>query len=212
MKRLEFLRSHCRIVLASESKPRAAVLSQVGLPFEAVSSKFPEDLDKQNYSPENYAQTNARIKAELVSKKLRLGEDKVLIVIGCDTVIQDTEDKIVEKPADAADAKRILKSLAGKTHRVITGVSIVITAQKGLKVGQHDFAETTHVRFAKVTDDALDVYIASGEAFNKAGAYGIQGLGALFIESIEGDYNNVVGIPLFRIFSTINTVIDNLVG
>ena len=210
MDKLRFLQSHAKIVLASESKPRAAVLAQAGLAFDTAVSGFPEDLPKESFSAEEYALTNAKIKAGIVSKKLKADVPNLLVVIGCDTVVEDESRSIIEKPASPDHTKSILKNLAGRTHRVITGVSIHVSNKNGRNLVERSFSEATEVRFANFSDDVIDAYIKSGEPMNKAGAYGIQGLGALLVESINGDFNNVVGLPLFRVFETIGSILDDI--
>ena len=141
---------------------------------------------------------NARIKCAEVVMKLAHPrypqpeyDDKVLIVLGADTVVV-RGDTILEKPKDAEDALAMLKQLQGRDHQVITGMAISVG-------GSEDpvaiFEETT-VSFAEMTDDVLKAYIETGEPFDKAGGYGIQAVGCLLVNAIQGNYQNVVGLPL----------------
>lgn len=114
------------------------------------------------------------------------------VVIGCDTLVI-LNGKIFGKPKDKSEAKNMLKELSGKTHEVITGCA-VFCGEKHIS-----FSEVSKVTFFNLTDDEIEEYVSSGEPLDKAGAYGIQGKAALFVEKIDGDYNNIVGLPVARL-------------
>ncbi len=176
-----------RLILASTSPRRRELLALLGLPFEVVASGFDEDsLSPQNLAPQEYVITLARGKAAEVAA--RVGQDA--LVIGADTTVV-LDGQFLNKPADDADAARMLRALSGRTHQVYTGLCLI----RGSEV-QTDYA-VTEVTFDTLTDSVLAAYVATGEPRDKAGAYGIQGKALSFIPGIHGDYFNVVGLPLF---------------
>jgi septum formation protein len=179
------------LVLGSGSPRRVALMQQIGLPFVQWNSAAAEP-DHREGSPATHALETARLKARAVQQAVRshCGPDRPFIVIGADTVVH-LDGAVLGKPVDAADAARMLRLLAGRTHQVYTGVSLVCSDGRQLE----DCAET-QVRMRSLADAQLARYLASGEPADKAGAYGIQGCGALLIERIEGCYYNVVGLPL----------------
>ncbi|MFW5649453.1 MAG: Maf family protein [Candidatus Alkaliphilus sp. MAG34] len=176
------------IILASNSSRRKEILENLGIDFRVISSNIDERIDKQ-LSPTEIAEHFAYLKAKNVSGKL----NGPYIVIGADTVVEC--DGILGKPQNEQDAYRMLKLLSGRVHRVITGFAIIdcLTDQQFI---DH---ESTKVYFKKLGDKEIQSYIATDEYIDKAGAYGIQGKASLFIEKIEGDYFNVVGLPVFRL-------------
>ncbi|KAG8589907.1 hypothetical protein GDO81_006563 [Engystomops pustulosus] len=189
-----------RVVLASASPRRQDILSNVGLRFEVVPSWFKETLDKSMFSaPYEYAVETAKQKALEVARRMHVKHLKTPdIVIGADTIVT-LEDAILEKPFDKQDAYNMLSRLSGKEHSVFTGVAIVhCTSQEDnqLETDIIDFYEETKVKFAELSEDLLWEYIDSGEPMDKAGGYGIQALGGMLVESVHGDFLNVVGFPL----------------
>ena len=173
------------LILASASPRRAEILRAAGWPFVAR----PADIDETRQADEAaiaYVERLAREKASAVARQLSSG-----LVLGADTVVL-LDAEILGKPADADDAGRMLRALSGRWHEVVTGVALVRADN-----GQHSVAhERTRVRFAALSDAEIDWHAATGEPLDKAGAYAIQGRAALFIEEIQGDYWNVVGLPL----------------
>lgn len=177
------------IILASASPRRSLLLKQWGIPFRVLPSDIDEESLNLSGTPWEKAEKLALAKAKSVAIKIENG-----LVLGADTIVV-LDNTIFGKPKDNHDAYNMLESLSGKYHEVITGVAIVNAA--------NDFHKTAHektkVFFTPVTDTDIRRYIDTGEPRGKAGAYAIQGKGALFIEKIEGCYTNVVGLPLVLI-------------
>ena len=183
---MNFLRE--KVVLASSSPRRTELLNRAGWPHEVMVAGIDESVRPQE-EPAAYVQRLARSKAEAVAQQLEEG-----MVLGADTTVV-IDNQILGQPRDDADAKRMLKLLNGKWHEVLTAVALVRVG------GESRVAyETTRVRFAEMSDGEIDWYIESGEPFGKAGAYGIQGKAALFIEEIEGDYFNIMGLPIRLVY------------
>jgi septum formation protein len=179
-----------KLVLASKSPRRAEILTAVGWEFEAIAA----DIDETRVpfeDPMTYVKRLARTKAETVAQKVDDGW-----VLGADTVVV-IEGEILGQPRDDEDARRMLKLLSGKWHEVQTGVALARANQTSPTIVDH---ETTRVRFAEMSDEEIDWYVSTGEPRGKAGAYGIQGRAALFIEEIQGDYFNVVGLPIRLVY------------
>ncbi len=172
------------LVLASRSPRRIELLRAIHLSFEVVPSAVEEHIIP-GLSHEALAIETARQKAEDVARRF-----PNRIILGADTIVC-LDDTILGKPADADDARRMLRALRGREHRVITGLCIIAPRKPTWAA-----AEITRVRMTRFSDEALERYVASGEPMDKAGAYGIQGGAADFIAAIVGDYFNVVGLPL----------------
>lgn len=180
------------LILASSSPRRKELINLLGLPFKIVVKEVEEKLE-QKLSAEENVKALALLKAMTVAK-----EEDDNLVIGCDTVVS-LDGVVIGKPKDPLDAKRILKQLSGKKHKVCTGVAII-----GIQDNIHIvFCETTYVHMKALSEAEIDFYISTGEPLDKAGAYGIQGAGALYIEGIEGDYYNVMGLPVHRLYETL---------
>ena len=191
-----------RVVLASQSPRREQILNQqLGIGARISPSSFAEDLDKARFEPTAYVQETARIKAIDVFERLSaesVGGGGPSLVIGADTIVVDG-DRILEKPADAAAARQMLRALAdARTHTVCTGVALVYHGHTAAAPDAHCFVESTEVQFASLSDAEIAAYVATGEPFDKAGGYGIQARGAVLVQGIVGDYLNVVGFPLRR--------------
>src|ERR1700741_4487132 len=177
-----------KLVLASGSPRRAEILERAGWPHEIIVAGIDETL-LPNEEAAGDVQRLARWKAEKVASGLSEG-----LVLGADTTVV-VANQILGQPADEADARRMLDLLKAKWHEVLTGVALVRLG------GETRVAyETTRVRFAEMSDDEIDWYIGTGEPFGKAGAYGIQGKASLFIEEIEGDYFNIMGLPIRLVY------------
>jgi septum formation protein len=168
-----------RLVLASASPRRRELLGRLGLSFEVV----PADVDE---TPEQGERPLALVRRLAATKAEAVDGDTVL---AADTIVE-VDGEILGKPADEADARRMLRRLSARSHRVHTGVAV--RAGERLEVQ----SVTTIVTFVPLLPSAIDWYLATGEPFDKAGAYAIQGAGGVFVESIRGSVSNVVGLPL----------------
>jgi septum formation protein len=167
------------LTLASSSPRRRQLLEMLGIPVRVIPSNIPE-VRRAVETPVDYVERLAREKALGVRGRLVLGADTTVVV----------RDEVLEKPADPADALRMLRKLQGRTHQVVTSVALV----QGERV--HQATDVTNVIFRRMTDAFLEAYIATGEPMDKAGAYGIQGFGAALVDRIEGDFFSVMGLPL----------------
>lgn len=176
-----------KFVLASKSPRRAELLKNLGVDFSVKVSGADESQIPKDLPPNIYVQELAVLKGTAVSEEFGGGS----YVIAADTVVV-FDGEIIGKPKDKADARRILKLLSNKTHKVYTGYSVTDAANVHTVAG----CEVTDVHFKELTDGEIDAYIATGEPLDKAGAYGIQGAGSLFADEIRGDFFNVVGLPL----------------
>lgn len=184
-----------KIILASASPRRAEILRNAGFEFEVIPAEISESV-RAGESPEDYVQRLAKEKADRVAVKLRARprSDKGVIVAADTTVSIGGE--ILGKPESAQDARRILQLLSGKWHEVFTGLAVMVNHSLER---QAVAAERTRVKFAVLSEQEIEDYIATGEPFGKAGAYAIQGRGGRFIRRIEGCYFNVMGLPLARL-------------
>ena len=181
-----------RVILASASPRRLDLLRQVGIEPEIEPSHVEEVITST--VPDQVVMELSRQKAEDIAA-LHAGEDA--IVIGADTVVA-YDGKILGKPKDEADAVRMIRSFQGKVHQVYTGVTVLI--KKNGKWEDISFSESTDVSFYPVSDEKIRTYIASGEPMDKAGSYGIQGGFGIYVKEIRGEYTNVVGLPVGRLF------------
>ena len=175
------------IILASASPRRQELLRQVGCDFSVIISDIIED-NNQDLLPQDLAMLQAKDKAVDVASKVSQDD----VVIGADTIVV-FNDKVYGKPRDIQDARQILTSLSGNEHQVITGIAVVCNGKSWT-----DFVVTT-VKFSNVTPKEIEKYLETGEPMDKAGAYAIQGIGALMVEGIHGCYTNVVGLPLNKL-------------
>jgi septum formation protein len=191
-----------RFILASQSPRRRELLSSIGLTFDVIPSEVPE-VHQSGESTEEYVARLSRDKAAAVAA--RHGN---AWIIAADTTVLLGEE-LLEKPADAEDAKRMLATIAGRTHIVYTGV----TLQNEMQDWRDTRVAESEVRMLPL--DAADIawYVSTGEPLDKAGAYAVQGIGAMFIDSIHGSYTNVVGLPLALLFQMLRRAgIDLLKG
>ncbi|MCD7833322.1 MAG: Maf family protein [Lachnospiraceae bacterium] len=208
-----------RIILASGSPRRKELLAQTGLEFEVIPGEVDEEavvrslLEARNASvrsdaplpsflenttsldyPAAVVSALSARKAEAVAAQIAEG-----IVIGSDTIVWDNE--ILGKPADRADAYRMLRQLQGRVHSVFTGVTVLAVEKAEIK--RHTFFCETKVEVYPMTEEETERYLDTGEAMDKAGAYGIQGKFGLWVKKIEGDYNSVVGLPLSALWQVL---------
>ncbi len=189
------------LILASRSPRRRKLLQQLGLDFEV----HPSDLDEKATNhrlPEQLVEQLALEKARRVATRfpeaLTLGADTIVVLDG----------EVLNKPADEAEARAMLRRLSGRTHTVYTGVALIHPGSQREIV---DY-EATRVTFAPLSDAEIDAYVATGSPLDKAGAYGIQDdYGAVFIRRIEGDYYNVVGLPLHRLYCMLRNYFPDLI-
>jgi len=174
-----------RIVLASSSPRRISLLKMLGVTFEPVPASIVEEK-REGEEPADFARRIAKEKALQVAERV-----KAEFVIAADTVVV-IDGEVLGKPKDENEARRMLEKLSGRTHKVITAVALY-KKESGELLLDH---KETFVRFTVLSKAEIDWYIKTDEPMDKAGAYGIQGLGSLFIERIDGCYTNVVGLPL----------------
>ncbi|HHX23085.1 MAG: Maf family protein [Tepidanaerobacteraceae bacterium] len=177
-----------KLILASSSPRRQQLLNQIGLDFTVEPSNLNEDFNRDlDFGP--FASEIAFKKSAAVAKRHKEG-----LVLGADTIVVCNR-KILGKPATPLEAKEMLSMLSGRWHQVFTGLSLVdVSTGSFLK----DFEESW-VKFKDIDSNEIENYIKTGEPMDKAGAYGIQERGALFVEKISGDYYNIVGLPLFKL-------------
>jgi septum formation protein len=181
------------LVLASASPRRQELLRNAGITFEVVPANIPED-SLPGEGAKDCAERLAREKALAVARQRPHG-----LVLGADTVVV-IDGQILGKPSDPADAARMLRLLSGRNHHVITGVCLVVDGQSFVA------SETTLVTVNKITDQEIADYVATGEPMDKAGAYAIQGIASRWIPRIEGDYCNVVGLPVATVFRMLREI------
>ena len=186
------------IYLASRSPRRLELLQQMGIACKTVllreETNRQRDVDETPLPSENpyiYVERMAKMKAEIGVLRARQRALPIMPMLGADTIVV-FNGTIFGKPADQADARRMLKLLSGTQHEVLTGVAIT----DGTRL-LHD-TSISRVRFRDITDDEISAYIATNEPMGKAGAYAIQGMGAVFIERLEGSYSGVMGLPIFE--------------
>jgi septum formation protein len=178
-----------KLILASASIRRAEVLHDAGLSFTVLSSAV-DETPAAGESPTELVQRLADAKAELVSARA-IGP---AIVIAADTEVV-LDGHVLGKPRTSEDARQMLTKLSGRTHSVLTGVALIRLPD----IERRSFVETTHVHFAQIPEEEITRYLASGEPFDKAGSYAIQGRAGRFVPRIEGCYFNIVGLPLARL-------------
>ncbi len=185
------------LVLASASPRRRELLRQAGLDFAVEAADIPE-IPEPDEDAATFVLRLAEAKAQAVWGKRRLSgtiddeaNDDPLVILGADTCVL-CQGEILGKPKDQADARRMLQSLSGRTHQVLTGLAVITAKESFADV------EITHVFFNVIEEAEMVRYLASNEPLDKAGAYGIQGYAARWIPRIEGDYFNVVGLPIAR--------------
>lgn len=181
-----------RVILASKSPRRKELLSLICDSFEII----PADIDES--VPQNVAAEEA---AEYISTKKAFAIDSEDVIIACDTVVI-VDGKILGKPSDRQNGFEMLSELSGKTHSVISGVCI---RYKGESVS---FSQKSLVTFYELTDEEINDYLDSGEPFDKAGGYGIQGLGSLLVKEFSGDFFNIVGLPVARLRRSLSELLS----
>ncbi|XP_012286552.1 uncharacterized protein LOC105703049 [Orussus abietinus] len=193
-----------RIVLASGSSGRREIMRNLGVNVEIVPSLFDENLDRNNYKGHGeYVQDLAYHKVLYVFNDLKNDSVPPSLIIGADTLVT-MGDIIYGKPKDSTDAFRMLSSLANKEHIVFTGVCLK-TPTTEIK-----FFNSSKVRLGDVSEEQISAYVKTCEPLNKAGGYGIQGIGGCLVEKIEGDYFTIVGIPVYLLIKHLNKLYGSL--
>ena len=213
MKTAESISKDFKIILASASPRRKQLLELAGFEFDIWPSDKEEVITKK--IPEEICVELSKQKAIDVASSIRtyndlhkdLTTETDILVIGADTIVVK-DGSILGKPKDEDDAFSMLKILSGNTHSVFTGVTFVFSGIDG-RVGEYSFYEETKVSFYPLDDEDIKNYVASGDAMDKAGSYGIQTGAATFVRSIEGDYYNVVGLPIARVIHELKRLINN---
>lgn len=186
------------LILASASPRRKELLEKIGLPFTVQPAKGEERITQK--SPAAVVMELSRQKAE----EIAAAQTGDCIIIGADTVVAKGE-KIMGKPKDAADAKQMLRSIADDCHQVYTGVTLIRTGESPASI---TFQEKTEVYLYPISDAEIEAYIASGDPMDKAGAYGIQGDFAIHVKGLAGDYYNVVGLPIGRVYQELKRMLS----
>lgn len=186
-----------KIILASGSPRRKELLAQIGMEFKVRVSHAAEKARAD--TPSELVRALSRLKAEDIWRGLSGEERENTLVIGADTVVA-FEGSVMGKPKNPEDACRMLAVLQGKTHQVYTGVALIC------KDVVKRFCEETDVTVYPMTKEEISAYVRTGEPMDKAGAYGIQGRFAAYIKGISGDYNNVVGLPIGRLYQEIKKI------
>lgn len=198
------------LVLASQSPRRKELLGWLKIPFLVMSADLEEVSHEQR--PALVAEDLARQKGEaiyqLCQKKSDFSQSFFPLIVSSDTLVA-LGDKIFNKPADKKEAAAMLDELKGRTHTVHTGVSLMMLDPKTKTKKTSSFCVSTEVTFKKMSNDIRDLYVDTGDSLDKAGAYGIQGMGLTFVESLEGSYSNVVGFPLVEFIDHLKTFLGH---
>lgn len=187
-----------KIILASGSPRRKELMAMAGYEYTIEVSEADENISEKD--PSRMVEELSYLKAMAVAAG-HLCDEEAVMVLGADTVVA-FQGEILGKPVDREDAFRMLRELSGHTHQVYTGVSLIVV-NKGKIVKSKKFHECTDVIFREITDEEIHWYLESGEADDKAGAYGIQGKAGIFVRRIEGDYYTVMGLPICRVVTEI---------
>ncbi|HYO90892.1 MAG TPA: Maf family protein [Pyrinomonadaceae bacterium] len=191
-----------RLILASSSPRRAEILRAVEWPFE-ISAVDIDESAHESESPVAYVERLAREKATDAARHFH-GR----LVLGADTVVL-VDETVLGKPRDIDDARRMLRQLSDRWHEVLTGVALLRAGDEGQTIVSH---ERTRVRFCAMTDEEIDWHVLNGKPLDKAGAYAVQGHAAVFIREIEGDYWNIVGLPVQLVYRLARELMLNSAG
>lgn len=209
--------STLRLLLASQSPRRREILDMMGLAGRYTAEPSPLDEEKlqielanKETSPHEYARTLAERKAHAMGVTM-LNSEEVTFIIGSDTIV-DLDGSIMEKPKDEANACEMIRHLSGNWHQVHTGVAVYAVGVKGQDDQKlmFSFTDTANVKFASLTDEDIKSYVASKEPMDKAGSYGIQGIGGQLVERMEGDFFTVMGLPMHRLSRELSKAIGEL--
>ncbi|XP_076270384.1 dTTP/UTP pyrophosphatase [Rhynchophorus ferrugineus] len=196
--------NNMRVILASGSKQRANLLASTKLKFEIVPSDYEENLDPKEHTFSDFVEKTALGKLNDVYEKLKNDTRKPDLIIGSDTMVV-YNGKMYGKPKNRNEAIQCITDLTrgGLPNSVYTGVVI------WYKNNVHTFTEVTTVYMAKLTDEEIAAYVDTGEPMGKAGGYGVQGIASTFVKRIDGDFNNVIGLPLCRLSQVLKNIIKN---
>ena len=192
------------VVLASQSPRRRELLGRLGLTFDILPAQGEEQMIGE--TPDEIVEELSRQKAEEVLGRVEAAAEEIL-VIGADTVVA-VDGEILGKPHDREDARRMIRELQDRVHQVYTGVTLLRRHPDGT-LQRRTFHEETHVDVYAMSDEEIEAYIDTPEPYDKAGAYGIQGGFSLYIRRIDGDYNNVVGLPAARVYHEIRKLMTD---
>ncbi|MHA2226017.1 MAG: Maf family protein [Candidatus Hodarchaeales archaeon] len=188
------------VILASQSSARAALLSQINLNFISIPSEIREsELLLRDIDPKTFVLQVSIKKALFAASKLLSEQQKSNIIIGCDTIVVDSYQRIIGKPENQKEAYNTLNNLSGKEHTVLSGCAVVILPDKNA----YQTAVSTIVKFRELQKEEINYYLNKGEWLNHAGSYAIQGIGVSLIEYIRGDYCNIVGLPISWLWQTL---------
>lgn len=186
-----------RLILASGSPRRKELLKEIFDDFEVIVSDADENIEKK--SPEILVVELAKIKALSVYEDIKESLTGPYVIIGSDTVVE-LDGKILGKPKNKEEARLMIESISGRSHFVHTGVCLI------MEDGPHSFHETSKVNVVKLSDKEIEAYISSNEPYDKAGAYGIQGIFGKYVAGIEGNYDNIVGLPVARLYQELKNL------
>ena len=192
------------VVLASQSPRRRELLGRLGLTFDILPAQGEEQMIGE--TPDEIVEELSRQKAEEVLGRVEAAAEEIL-VIGADTVVA-VDGEILGKPRDREDARRMIRELQDRVHQVYTGVTLLRRRPDGT-LQRRTSHEETHVDVYAMSDDEIEAYIDTPEPYDKAGAYGIQGGFGLYIRRIDGDFNNVVGLPAARVYHEIRKLMTD---
>ena len=181
-----------KIILASQSARRRDILENLGIKFDIKVSQVDESMS-DTLTPGENVETVSMRKAAAVAEELGITDSDDTLVIASDTVVV-CDNIILGKPRDKAHATEMIRMLSGRRHSVISGIAVIY---RGKRVFSH---EETEVEFRSLTDAEIEAYVSTDEPYDKAGGYGIQDKAAIFVRGIHGDYLNVVGLPVFKLF------------
>lgn len=184
-----------KLILASQSPRRKELLEKCGIPFTCEPADIDETIDDSRDLSEEIKRLSLA-KAAVILKK-----HPEAVVVGSDTIVA-VDGRVLGKPKDRMEARKMLKMLSGHTHQVITGLSVLSSSR------QFQDVSISHVTFASLSDEEIDAYVSSGECDDKAGAYAIQGGAGKFITNIDGDYYAIMGLPLNSVYEELKNISD----
>lgn len=206
------MKTNYKFILASQSPRRKQLLEQIGIEFEICPAKGEEIVNSS--VPKDVCVELSKQKAIEIASGIKaynkmhgdIASDQDIVIIGADTIVA-INDEILGKPGSEDEAKQMLTKLSGNIHDVYTGVTFVFMSKDG-RVGEYSFYEKTQVEVYVIDESEIMEYIDSGDCMDKAGAYGIQGRFAKHIKGITGDYNNVVGLPVARLYQELKGLLN----